>query len=166
MRRDGADIGDTMDRAENSRGVGVASAEGGLMVVLCALGCATEPDLVIDGQTRVFIEANAEPRADIIPTIRKARAAVRELYGRDDVFDTDLHLISWWKGREFEIAGQFFPPRIIYVGIDVADLSVNTALLHEYIEHRLPYVLTGDFNAEHAPEWIAVHEQVRKRISE
>lgn len=84
------------------------------------------------------------------------------------VFDVKLEVYSCsrkflWFGREldWDVVGLYSPHGKVLLRTCYESLW-DTALFHEFFQHRFPHVSSGELNSEHKEEWIRFENIMRK----
>ena len=122
------------------------------------------------GPTDVIVEDGAVPWEAFSRDFRCFQLYVEAEIGPDwvEVFDTTLEIHPSYAPLDWRvhssvtepafISGLFYKSHIRV--LDLGDTMFQSAIPHEFIQHRIPWVLTGDSNASHSKEWVDVQNKI------
>lgn len=133
-----------------------------LGISIWGISACAAPNFTI-GQTR-FYEVHPDVLApcDLPETLKLLHGAV-ELYWGTDIadrsLDLDVYLIPGYMelyspvfGSSPEWSGIYEPEGIVRIRV-LGPSTLDTAFIHEIIQHRLPHVLGQGLNSSHSPRW-------------
>jgi len=138
-----------------------------ILLLALTIGCGTV-SYYATPRVKVF---GTEVWFDYDKTINALCATLRMHYGNkgNEVCDTEIHIYpaghiiySRLHGSLPKAIGLYEPDRITL--IRVGGRTIDSALLHEIIEHRLSDILNQGDNARHDLHWILIDIAYRERV--
>jgi len=143
-----------------------------LFITFLLTSCATAPNFTIDNIRFYEINHDVLAPCDLPEAVSFLTSAIEFKYSKKiahEVMNVDVFLYPGYQQIYSPIwgtvtsAGIYEPDGTIRLRI-LGPSVLDTAFIHEIMQHRLPHVLERTTNSSHHPKWIQAYHVVLKAI--